>query len=179
MKPIFSLALLLLIAVMSPSAAEAHVLLRDNTAKVGATFHLTPDDDPVAGEESRLYFDIQDSDSNVRVPYDIYELQIRDSNGMTKKIDLTANNNTLSASYIFPSQGVYDLTLRSRPEYDVNKQISMEYVLRVDRGISVSPKENASNQWAQVLMILSLSGAALMLIVGFNYREVIAKNSKL
>ncbi len=170
---------LLTLAVVSPQTVSAHVLIRDKEANVGAIFHLTPDDDPIAGEDSILYFDIQDQASLVRIPYDGYDLFITNDQDTTTQVETATLGSSVSAQYLFPGQGVYKLELRSQPKYDVFQKVSLTHTLRVDRGIIIDGRvpPTSRHAWAEILLILSISSLILIAIYIYNNRHNIVRQS--
>src|SRR6478672_7835545 len=58
-KNIVILSLALIVSALIVTPAYAHVIIRDDASKVGAVLHVTPDDDPVAGEHSDLFFSLE------------------------------------------------------------------------------------------------------------------------
>lgn len=61
---IYLVALVGVLTIMSFSQkAYAHVLVSDESNTVGAVLHITPDDDPIAGESAHIFFDVQDKNS--------------------------------------------------------------------------------------------------------------------
>lgn len=171
-----SLFIAILIALVPVRPAAAHVLFIDKQTNIAAVFHSNPNDDPVAGEESELFFDIQDKNSSVRIPYSGYDLIITDETGQRTRLRMSASDSTVQAKYTFPSQGLYLLSVQSQPEYDAFQKVSINGSLRVTRGVGASAKPDNS------LPLIGLvgSGTAIFLlgITFFNNREKILRNSK-
>lgn len=161
-----------------PKAVFAHVLLEDKNAEVGAVLHLTPDDDPIAGQNSQLFFDIQDKNTQARIPYSGYELLSTNESNTTTAIPLEVSGKTLTANYTFPVQGVYRLELKSKQSYDSFVKVSILYTLRVSRGKlqpgAISKKQDGAN----LGIIASIAATGGLIIVGFNNRREIISKSK-
>ncbi len=168
----------LIAATMLWSApAQAHVLLTDTKANIGAVLHTNPDDDPIAGESNQLYFDLQDKNSKVRITYSGYELLITDEQGKTAKPPLEIADTTLIADYNFPRQGLYKLTLRSKPSYEQFQKVAMVYSLRVSRGV-VNPAETKEEYPLATIVALGTAITfAVLVILAVNNRREIARHS--
>ena len=117
-KLIIALAMAL---VLVPAKASAHVLISDTSRHVGAVLHITPDDDPVAGEPSGLFFDIQNTD----VSHDNYSfsLTITNTEGEQALVPIIVSGTTVSASYVFPSQAAYTILLKAEPTDPTKKTL--------------------------------------------------------
>ncbi len=166
---------LVAISCFMPRRALAHVLIQDSTVNVGAVLHINPDDDPVAGQSSELYFDIQDANSRVRIPYEGYQLLVTDETGQTKQIVTSFHDTNVIATYVFPTQGLYRLELKSAPKYDQFQKVSLRYSLRVGRGIG--HVTSRSYDWTSPLIIGSLGGVVLLAVLVINNRKQIARQS--
>ncbi len=171
------LAAMLPVLMLTNDTVQAHVLFIDNNTNVAAVFHSNPNDDPVAGEPSELFFDIQDQNSTVRIPYTGYELFITDETGNETKLTTTASGSSVKIDYTFPSQGLYLLSLRSQPKYDAFQKVVIDGSLRIERGAGVSSK--VENKTPQILgLIASLTAAAVLSITFINNRAVILRYSR-
>jgi len=165
----------LLVALCASRTASAHVLVQDDTHRVGAVLHITPDDDPVAGQPAQLFYDVKDKLflDNVFLPV----LRIADVNGnKTEEVRVTHSGTTISATYTFPVQGVYDLTLTlSSPD----KTYTFTYTQRVGRGTQAIATAHPDHAWADTAFIASICGGIALLVIGFNHRKHIKVNRKL
>jgi hypothetical protein len=63
MKKLF-LILFFLLITLPPRSAEAHVLQTDHS--IGAVLHISPDDDPKAGEQSGFFFEFKDKENKFK-----------------------------------------------------------------------------------------------------------------
>lgn len=163
--------------VFWPETTQAHVLLTDTKANIGAVLHINPDDDPIAGQTNQLYFDVQDKGSKVRITYSGYELLINDELGKTAKPALEIANTTLIASYNFPRQGLYKLTLRSKSSYEQFQKVAMTYSLRVSRG-TINPTETKEEYPLATVTAMGAGIAlAVLAILAYNNRHLIARHS--
>lgn len=174
---LYALVVLVLSAVMYPEPALAHVLIRDSRANIGAVLHINPDDDPIAGQTSQLYFDLQDKNSQVRLPYDGYELTVTDDKNKPTKVSLSSAGSSLIAGYDFPVQGLYTLRLRSKPAYDQFLKVSLDYSLRVSRGASDGSQTAPQHPLADTISVVTGVSFVVLAMLGFNYRRSIARHS--
>lgn len=171
-----TIAVALALALTARDAVSAHVLIVDQRTKVAAVFHTNPDDDPIAGETSELYFDIQDKTSDVRIPYSGYELVVRDEAGNQSQVPVRAAGSTVIAEYVFPAQGLYELTLRSQPQYRAFQEVALQASLRVSRSAGVAP-QTPNHAWASAGLAGGLLATAMLAILFLNNRrETIARS---
>jgi methionine-rich copper-binding protein CopC len=174
MKKLITGILLIACCVIVPSQTSfAHVLITDEMKTKGAILHIIPDDDPVAGEQSTLYFDTQDQLSNTK---STVELTIQSESIEDQKMNMKVDGSLATATYTFPTQGVYNLTftVSSGEQSSIFKQSQ-----RVSRGVSTSPLEKPTYPWAEILVLASGIGFAVLAIIAFNRRKDIAKHSTL
>lgn len=158
-------------ALLTSQAASAHVLLMDTKGSVGAILHVMPDDNPVAGEPSDMYFDRQGAgrDESAAVT-----LAIKNSQGEVSEVEVQTNGSLSTATYTFPEQGVYQLTFAVKSD---EGEFIFEQSQRVTRGVISSSLEAPQYYWAEALMIGALISFAALLIIAFNRRKEIAKQS--
>ncbi len=149
----------------------AHVLITDETKTKGAVLHIIPDDDPVAGEEAALYLDTQEklSDAGNSVT-----LSITEASGNQENVETKVDGTLATANYTFPTQGVYDLqfTVVSAGNTYIFKQSQ-----RISNGITDNPLNRQTYVWAEILLITSGIGFALLVIMAINHRRELAKSS--
>lgn len=176
MKYLVALVLATAVYMHSITQVQAHVLFVDKNTNVAAVFHSNPNDDPIAGENSELFFDIQDASSSVRIPYSGYDLMVTNETGERTTISTTASGTSVKAEYVFPSQGLYKLSLRSQPKYDQFQKVVIEGSLRINRGIG-SSQVVQSNALPTTGLIVSLTALAMLAIVFSNNRQLISRKS--
>lgn len=175
-KICFAILLAGLIVVLMPQSASAHVLLIDRQANIAAVLHVNPDDDPVAGQPSQLFFDVQDNDSQVRVPYSAYELAVTNEADATVVVRMQSNGSTVSADYTFPSQGLYRLSLRSASTYNGPQKVSLDTSLRISRGEGLFKAEERY-PWATAGMYIGAVALIMLMIQAVNNRKSIVAYS--
>ncbi len=169
-----SLGIVLFCIVILPgSTVGAHVLVTDEEKSTGAILHVIPDDDPIAGKKSTLFFDIQDkiveSDSTVI-------LTITPQRGGESEFVKTAIDGSLvTAEYVFPNQGAYEI------RYTVQTD-DRDYVfvnsMRVSRGVTLDEIDTSRYVWAEGIVFACGAITALCIIIAWNRRSAIAAQSK-
>ena len=166
---IFSV-LLLSNAFLQP--VSAHVLITDQTTTKGAILHVMPDDDPIAGQDTVFYFDTQNQlaaqGSNVK-------LDILDENGSSKEVEAKVDGSLATATYIFPTQGIYKLTFTVNSN---GQTYIFEQSQRVSRGVSASALSKPTYAWAEMLLVTCFVLFALLVVMFINRRKDIATQSK-
>jgi xanthine/uracil/vitamin C permease (AzgA family) len=167
-------SLAMLVVFMTPTIASAHVLVMDESKSAGAILHITPDDDPIAGQSATLYFDMQGKRAaDTRVT-----LAIKDDYGAASQVSIEpgeAKGSLITASYIFPKQGVYTITFTVRQD---DRTYTFAQSQRVARGVSGSALDRPTYAWAEALTAGCGVGLAVLVIVAFNRRKTIARQSK-
>ena len=155
---------------------QAHVLFIDKQTNIAAIFHSNPNDDPAAGEASELFFDIQDKNSDVRIPYSGYDLIIINPQGEETIVPTSAFGSTVKAEYIFPSKGLYSVALESQPKYDAFQKVRIAGSLRINRGVGQAPV-NANYNIAIYALVAAAVALCVLGIVFYNYRREIFTKS--
>lgn len=171
MRRLLGLLAVAWLAVQPAGMAQAHVVITDQTHQLGGILHVSPDDDPVAGQSSNLFFDLQSSFSG-QTPS--AKLEITDDRFRQANVPAVVVGSTVSSDYTFPSQGVYlvRLTLTSGAQSYV-----FDYSQRVSRGTAGSPLDQPVYGWAQALLIFGAAGLAVVAIVVYNRWAAIRKQS--
>lgn len=167
--------LLSLFIVAGHKQAGAHVVITDQSGSYGSILHVSPDDDPIAGKEASLFFDIQGSALDEAANA---ELAITDSEGNQHIIPMVINKNSVNANYTFRWQGIYSLELLIKQTS--RSDIKFNYDQRVSRGDIKGSKTNYPRYiWAEMMMLVSLISICVLFILFFNRRKVIFDNNKL
>jgi hypothetical protein len=155
---------------MLPQTASAHVLVNDTSDTVGAVLHIVPDDDPVAGQTANLFFDVQTERLNEKTTM----LAVMNSATHEEaQLPVKMDGNSITAEYIFPTQGIYQLTLTVAAD----KEYTFVYSQRVSRGVSSGLSDKRAFPLAKFALIFSGTLFLFLLIVMFNYRKEIKKRS--
>lgn len=148
--------------------AYAHHVVEDTSTGMQASFHITPDHDPVAGKESVISFDFAQTDT--RVTDYSYSLTVTSTQTEATEIPLDIPGNVVIATYTFPVQGLYDIRLTATHKESGNVS-RLEYGQRVARGATAGRGTSFT-----FLELGAMAAAALILIVGIVYSQ--ASNNK-
>ena len=169
-KILFSLLLLLCCTVLLPQKALAHVLISDDTKSIGAVLHVVPDDDPIAGQQSNLYFDIQTQ----KINKDTAKLTITDTAASeAANVPIKVDSNSVTADYTFPVQGVYRLSLTVSSD----KTYTFNYSQRVSRGVTGSALDKPTYPLANLALVFCGTAFLFLLIILLNHRKEMWKHS--
>jgi hypothetical protein len=158
----------IVVCLLSAVPASAHVVIFDTKGKTATVLHLNPDDDPIAGQESNLLFDVQGAALQSAM------LTIINDQGERARPPVDLNDTMVGADYTFPKQGVYELRLKTVSQQGIKTFV---YDQRVSRGIAGSPLDSRPSVWAQLLRVMCPIALLLLLIVAFNRRKDIAAYS--
>jgi hypothetical protein len=169
------LAALLLVAILLlPAQALAHVAIKDRASGTGAILHLNPDDDPIAGEQATLFFDIRDD--SITPESSRATLTITNEQRIATPVPVTMRGSSVAARHIFPRQGIYHIRLHITQEN--RSKHTFLYSQRVGRGISGGAVPQGPPAWAEIGGILTLVTVALTAIIAYNRRKAIQQYSK-
>ena len=155
--------------------AEAHMLLKDAAGEKGTILHITPDDDPIAGERTSIVFEVQDTSSDKRST--TAKLAIIDDQDHTTNVPARVQGKTVTAAYIFPRQGLYTLVL-SIQQGDTSTHRFTESQ-RVSRGVINSATVYSPPLWAGAGLLCTVMTAIAVTIIAFSRRKAINTYSKL
>lgn len=166
------IGLLLLVGctLLLPQKVLAHVLISDDTKSIGAVLHIVPDDDPIAGQQANLFFDIQTQ----KINKDTAKLTITDTaTSEAANVPVKVNDNTVTADYTFPVQGVYRLSLTVSSD----KTYSFNYSQRVSRGVMGSALDKPTYPLASLALVFCGTAFLFLLIILFNHRKELWRHS--
>lgn len=163
-------AALLVASLVTTQSAFAHVLIMDTTGSVGAILHIIPDDDPIAGEESDIYFDRQGAESDDAT----VELSVANNGGELSEVNLTTTGSLSTGAYTFPAQGVYKLTFTVKSG---EGSYTFEQSQRVARGVMISGAQTQQYPWAEALLVGSTVSFLALIVLVINRRKEIAQQS--
>lgn len=168
--------IILLGLILLPTSAKAHVLITDTQRQTGAVLHITPDDDPIAGEPSDLFFEFDGTKISYRTHS--FNLSAITSSGQATSIPMHAQGNTISAEYTFPSQGVYTLSVLAEPILAGEQRFEFSYTQRVSRGVVLATQPSKQHHWAYLAIVAGASGLLVLGILTYNNRKEIIAYSK-
>lgn len=156
--------------------AQAHMFSKDTMAGSGSVLHITPDDDPIAGEQASLVFDIKDLSAAGKQA--VAKLTITDDQNKEAIVPAHVRDNTVAAEYTFPRQGLYKIALSI--EQDDIQTHHFAQSQRVNRGIISSVTVmNSPPLWAVVGATSAGVAAMGVVFAAFIRRKAINNYSKL
>ena len=123
--------MLTILLLASPVRAHEYYEAESGTATV--VMHVTPDDDPIAGNESKIYFDIGSVDLTSN-QYSI-TVSIRNPDGAEVTVPAKSTGQTVQASYTFPVVGTYQIELGLSPRNVELSAVSATQDIVVSRSI--------------------------------------------
>jgi hypothetical protein len=151
--------------------ASAHVVLQSTSAnRAGAVLHISPDDDPVAGEPSELFYDLKNAQPHNAT------LIVTAAGGYRTSQPVFVDGTTINAKYTFPAQGTYHLSLRA---FGAQGGYFFEYDQAVTRGKLAAAPAGPQHDWATPMFVAAACALAVVIIVGINNRRGIAAQSVL
>lgn len=141
-KILFSLFLLIIVIPLSSHVVSAHTLGTDES--VGAVLHIDPDDDPIIGEPSTIYFEFK-SQSDSLSPQTCDCTVAISENGkelFSQKLFTDTNTNPI-VQYTFPEKNQYKITVSGKPTGEADfKPFSISYDVRVSKDATPTQKPN-------------------------------------
>lgn len=157
-------------ALFTASTTHAHILLTDTTGTKGAVLHMNPDDNPIAGQESTLFFDIQRTAQNEKTTVTLTV----NGDGTHEEISSSVDGSLATLRYTFPKQGVYELVFLVTSGKDA---YTFSQSWRVSRGVAKSALDTPYYAWAEVLLLASGLAFTILLIIAVNRRAAIRLHS--
>ena len=155
-----------------PARAQAHVFITDKTESIGAVVHIVPDDDPIAGQPAKIFFDPQTDLLALAVTA---RLRVENVAGETELVVGVTDGKVAIYDYTFPSQGAYKLTFVINSN---GQDYSFLMSQRVSRGTLSGDIKQPTYTWAELTLLASGILAALLLILFINRRRAILRQSQ-
>ena len=173
MKGILAIIGSVIVGLVVSQVASAHVYVSSNDKASGAILHITPDDDPVAGQQSMIYFDANSNAYGSKVA-DV-RLESQNQSGEVTIVKTKTENGLSVARYTFPVQGIYNMRITTTAS---GGQRIFEYSQRVSRGVAGSVLDRPNHSWAEMVLITSGILLAIVIIVAVNRWHDILRQSK-
>lgn len=172
MRKVCVVLLVTVLSVLLAPTSFAHVLVPDSSGKTGAVLHTISDDDPIAGEISSLYFDMQDTIVSEKVKS--VNVAINSDKNEGDSLDMKIDGSLATAKYMFPLQGRYDMTFTVTTQ---SQQYVYRQVQRVSRGETDGVLKQVTHPWAEAVLIGC--GAVFMIgcILLWNHRRELWRGS--
>lgn len=118
---------------------SAHVLKTDKN--IGAVVHIDPEDDPIVGEQTTIYFDVKDTEGKFSIENCLCIFKVT-KNGQDVFMQ-TINGTT--AQYNFPEKNIYTLELKGTPKFEgAFTPFTLTYDVRVERTNTTSSTNEQS-----------------------------------
>lgn len=168
----FSTILLLLVVsfVIFSSKVQAHVL--ETNGSVGAVIHISPDDDPTAGEQSDFFFEFKDKENKFKPQDCNCTITIYQSGKEIHSQPLFQNNTnptltSTSVSYTFPQKDVYILKITGKPlQASKFTPFTLTYDIRVAKETTQQVNtQGASDNPKKAYFIHLVAGLILLIFV--------------
>lgn len=174
----FLIVLLLLIVGPFNTPVYAHILLTDGS--IGAVVHISPDDDPIVGENADFFFEFKDKDNKFQPQNCDCQYEIKSGNRIVASGDLfaSATNPSLenaSFSLIFPERGIYNLSITGTPKNsgDFNK-FKLTDSIRIERTSQSKSTTQADNFFTSHYLHFFVFGAGIgifLILLSFKIRK--------
>lgn len=147
MKKILTFLFIFYIAIYyATQTVEAHILKTNGS--IGAVLHISPEDDPVAGGVSYLFFEFKDKIGKFNLKACDCTLSVYANNKLIHSESLPQKNSDSSATsatvaYTFPEKNVYIIEVSGKPqEPNAFQSFTLSYDIRVET--SVAPATRAA-----------------------------------
>lgn len=165
MKKIYFCLAFVFIAITVSPAAQAHVLKFDNG--IGAVLHMDPQDDPVAGELTRFYFEFSDKTGTFDAQTCDCSVEVSRNNVTLEKLAVrTDSREALAAQFTFPLRGAYQITVSGSPKNSgAFPSFTLSYVVRVNKGAGIGQTNLDYRQRTVYISAIGVVGLLLFLLL--------------
>lgn len=150
----------LLISLSITHKTQAHTLIPSENGANSVMIHVTPEDDPIAGEPSTFLLTLTDplDASYETATVKVSSLETKYEKLLTAKID----GRLVSAEYVFPTQGLYRVELNI-PSRNLSSSLVFVYTVQVERGVKANANEKrVMPKYIKGILII---GNALLFVV--------------
>jgi hypothetical protein len=154
--------------LLMPAQASAHVFINDDSGQEAVVLHIDPDDDPIAGQPSNLFFDLQNVKPTAAT------LWITAAGGQQVSPAMHVSGPVVSTQYTFAVQGVYQLDLQVHAGA---RTYNFQYAERVSRGAAAGSLDQAEPLWADLLLYGGGAGILVITCLAARRWRSIMKNS--
>lgn len=151
---------IVVVSLLDSTQASAHFIIKDPETGVKAVFHITPDHDPIAGEESVISYDF--SKTGLIVEDYSYKLTVKSTKSEVVSTSFETSGNVVLASYTFASQGFYDIKLTVTSK-ETGRVSQLQYGQRVSRGVVVKEDKTVSPvEIGLTIFVIIIAASALI-----------------
>ncbi len=129
---------------------QAHVLKTDNS--VGAVIHIDPEDDPIAGEVSNIYFEFKDKNGDFKASECDCQFIVKKEGQEIFRTALFGagdepNLTSSAVSYTFPDKNIYQIEVSGKPTTgELFSPFTLRYDIRVERVKDTALTTNAPDE---------------------------------
>lgn len=158
----------LAIFLVTVRKAEAHMLKTDGD--IGAVIHVDPDDNPIAGEQSQLYFDVKDKTGKLSPKNCECTVHILQGDRTLTSIPLYRDSSQVNrehavATYVFKTRGIYTILLEGKPQHENDFQpFVLSYDIRVERESQSEEKDSSERDHKKNIIDQAVPYAIVSLI---------------
>lgn len=147
------------------SISEAHEL--KSRGAISVTFHIDPNDEPVANEISNLEFNFLDKEGGFDIPNCDCILKISRDNDLLANINIAEDKDSIISDlkliypYIFTEKGRYKIALEGKVGTNEDDNISFDFTVNVNREIG-----DERTLYGQFLSLIRGHGLHILLFGG-------------
>jgi hypothetical protein len=164
--------------LLVPRQVAAHVLVQDTVGKTGAIVHFSPNDNPIAGESTGIFYDVQTGQDLNQAA--LHLRVTTENNSIDEAVPLTAKGHTVSGAFEFPARGLYFLILTIDSKVDGPKvePLTFKYSLQVAKSSHGSDPAPQVPAWTTFGMVMSVWLFAALGLIAFRRRKQIGAKSR-
>lgn len=169
LKSVIATTLILLLCTATNT--YAHVVKIDGS--IGVTIHISPDDEPVAGEKAGLFVEINDRSERFH-PQKKEEchcvVAISQEHEQLEELDLLDEKGYKKLEYVFPRGGTYQIAVKGQPRQEASFQpFETSFSYFITPGKTESPLlgaiENPLQGWFPYLVLATFILIILMIFI--------------
>lgn len=137
---------------------------------ISAVLHISPDDNPLSGQKTLLYFAFSSDKPDFNLGYCKCAVSYQASDNRLKVIGITQDSEDPTSGYAnvtFEKPGVYELMVRGQTGTDVTSTFTLKFPIRVVAGTSAAEAYDRRIASLQVLL-LSITALVICGIIAAN-----------
>lgn len=160
----------LLVAFITPASVSGHVLKTDGS--IGAVLHVSPEDDPVVGEEASFFFEFKDKENKFTPSACVCTVHIVKGEQVVFSDQLFNNAfpdglNSPVLNFAFPERGIYTVSVSGKPvTTGAFKEFTLRYDVRVSRGQANTAENTGSSGSSGHTLHFILLGGVFVVFFG-------------
>lgn len=163
--------------LLSSSSVSAHMLKTDQG--IGAVIHIDPEDDPIAGEVSNIYFEFKDKEGKFKASECECQFIVKKDGQQIFSTALFEGNSepnlsSSAVSFTFPERNIYQIQVVGKPKTEGGfNSFTLNYDIRVERqseGLSGSsvgeiPPTKESSFFIDHIIHFFVGGVGIVVVV--------------